>query len=313
MQLLENMYNYNMGSHTVPITLESSSSTGIGFELEVEERVKVARPEPQPPELSLEDMLATAPAARMGAAPMQMPKSNALTNPMSRTRQARAGETAEVSASLQGSATTASGKDRERYTPVGAREREGGSNSKQKKRRHFGKSIARGGFKVTASALAFAKWGILTSCQLVEDLFVCSDYLVSRCSGAAKGVIGKVATAFRPMKVGKQKEDSSSQSGTGATRRDRERSRITKDGTMKRRKGMNGLMKAACYALGMGFVYYLNDKLPATRNKIEDKFRVEDKSEALLPKTRSKKAYTTSSKPYVFSGSAILLTTEKRS
>ena len=97
-------------------------------------------------------------------------------------------------------------------------------------------------FRRAKNVFVLARWGVLAGCQVVEDVSVCSDY-----------VLGKsLALAVRGVRLLRRRPES----GSGRT----EEGGVGKSGRRDERAGPNPqVVRAACYALGMASVYLLNE------------------------------------------------------
>ena len=206
MQLLDNMYMYNMGSHTVPLTMDGSKDPAHGVQGTGRERYGEN--------------------GRQNNSPQDYGAEEVSDDSYEEEREAEVGPALDAEKRVE--------RPRSAPRPVMA--------STTPRAGALSRLLSRFLFRRAKNVFVLARWGVLAGCQVVEDVSVCSDY-----------VLGKsLALAVRGVRLLRRR----SESGSGRT----EEGGVGKSGRRDERAGPNPqVVRAACYALGMASVYLLNE------------------------------------------------------
>ena len=205
MQLLDNLYVYSMGSHTVPLTIDNSvPPTPKEEEAGEVEEAEETEDESMETELEVSEDLTESEDEERGRAQQSSDRNPgpSQTNDVVEVREQNSGP-------IDPSSSAA-------FSPAGGRRG----------------SVAGAGTRVlrslligtTKRGLRVVRWGVLTGCQFVEDVSTCSDYAVSTCLKCAGGGLKFIVRQSRARVARKSAPKSSAETKENEPQNQQERS-----------------------------------------------------------------------------------------
>ena len=258
MQLLDNLYVYSMGSHTVPLTIDNSVPPTPKEEEagEVEEAQEI-EDEGMETELEVSEYLTESKDEKRGRAQQTSDRfpGPSQTNDVVEVRE-------------QNSSPIDPSRSSTAFSPAGGRRG----------------SVAGAGTRVmrsllvgtTKRGLRVVRWGVLTGCQFVEDVSTCSDYAVSTCLKCAGGGLKFIVRQSRARVARKSAPKSSAETKENEPQNQQEHSQGQREHKRGGRKMRKTVIRILWYGLGLTFAYTLNELTRTT--KLEKRLRMSDRS-----------------------------------